>query len=291
MFLVIAKRERKKCDKMASSSRSSSSLREDKEDVNVKLLKQLIPFILNASHYMTDLVYTLYYIIKLKEDSEDVENLTGYMDQLRDEIYKLRANFRNLLNKSSGSIYGTIHNDDDTISSSEEETKKVINDATEEEEEYDGCETIKFFRNLLDIELLNLVKDINDTFDEESSEIDTKLRIQIRNCLIGFINLVNFIKKIPIKPRDKYSNDDDRESMESIINVISDELLLSWKIELDLLNCKIFNLISKNEKVLALFNKYQEENRVKQHTEEDSETFIKLISWLKDDQVFPQVVL
>lgn len=89
--------------------------------------------------------------------------------------------------------------------------------------------------------------------------------------------------------------------MKSIVHVIKDELLLSWKIELDLLNCKIFSLISINEKILNLFRQYQVDNgqtpiEIKKqdkmgNIKEDSETFIQLISWLKDDQVFGSLVL
>ena len=94
--------------------------------------------------------------------------------------------------------------------------------------------------------------------------------------------------------------------MKSIVNVIKNELLLSWKIELDLLNCKIFSLISNNVKILNLFRQYQLANGqhiipaklepqarhdINGNVKKDSETFIQLISWLKDDQVFGSLVL
>ena len=35
---------------------------------NVILLNQIVPFILNTSHYMTDLMYVLYYLAQKQED-------------------------------------------------------------------------------------------------------------------------------------------------------------------------------------------------------------------------------
>ncbi|SMN20785.1 similar to Saccharomyces cerevisiae YJR011C Putative protein of unknown function [Maudiozyma saulgeensis] len=251
-------------------------VKEMQKDVNVLLLKQQIPFMLNVSHYMTDLVYTLYYTIKLQDEQSHILELEGRKTLLCDEIYKLREQFRNLLNQSSGSMY--IEEDGNSTSS-----KDII-------------ELIQQFKNLMNEELLQIVRDTNNLLiielDKQNDNDINKLKLQLDNCLYGFLNLVTFIRKIPLKFDNDSKNQDsnNRESMESIVNVIKDELLLSWKIELDLLNCKIFNLISKNVKIIKLFQDSINEENI-DSIKEDSETFIKLINWLKDDQVFGSIVL
>lgn len=275
-------------------------VKEMQKDVNVLLLKQQIPFMLNVSHYMTDLVYTLYYTIKLQDDDDDdaakqrhILELEGRKTLLSDEIYKLREQFRNLLNQSSGSIYGMVEEDNQVIDEDNNTSQDILR-------------LIQQFKDLIDEELLQTVRDTNillitelsKQIPERSTVNIHKLNIQLDNCLYGFLNLVTFIRKIPLRV-------DNKESMESIVNVIKDELLLSWKIELDLLNCKIFNLISKNEKIIKLFQQYRsslssatESGTMGEQSDssipiikEDSKTFIELISWLKDEQVFGSIAL
>lgn len=275
----------------------NGSARKD-EDFNLLLLKQQIPYMLNVSHYMTDLVYVLYYTIKLQDNEEEIIELEGRKTMLCDDIYKLREHFRILLSQSSGSILGIIQDDTD-----EKQNVTVDKDSESKEEVW---RLIQQFKNLITEELLQIVNDINRLIIEKLDEIKSddknlqKLVIQLDNCFYGFLNLNNFIRRIP---SSKTFNSDNQNSMKSIVNVIKDELLLSWKIELDLLNCKIFSLISNNEKILNLFRQYQLDNgqqavpnkKQQQDTvgsiKEDSETFIQLISWLKDDQVFGSLVL
>lgn len=269
------------------------------EDINLLLLKQQIPYMLNVSHYMTDLVYVLYYTIKLQDNEQEIIELEGRKTMLCDEIYRLREHFRILLNQSSGSILGIIQED-----TNEKEEITIDKDNESKEEIW---RLIQQFKNLITEELLQIVNDINRLIIEKLNDMNSnddddenikKLMIQLDNCFYGFLNLNNFIRRIP---SSKSFNSDNQDSMKSIVHVIKDELLLSWKIELDLLNCKIFSLISTNEKILNLFRQYQVDNgqtpiEIKKqdkmgNIKEDSETFIQLISWLKDDQVFGSLVL
>lgn len=269
------------------------------EDINLLLLKQQIPYMLNVSHYMTDLVYVLYYTIKLQDNEQEIIELEGRKTMLCDEIYRLREHFRILLNQSSGSILGIIQED-----TNEKEEITIDKDNESKEEIW---RLIQQFKNLITEELLQIVNDINRLIIEKLNDMNSnddddenikKLMIQLDNCFYGFLNLNNFIRRIP---SSKSFNSDNQDSMKSIVHVIKDELLLSWKIELDLLNCKIFSLISINEKILNLFRQYQVDNgqtpiEIKKqdkmgNIKEDSETFIQLISWLKDDQVFGSLVL
>ncbi|KAG0666291.1 hypothetical protein C6P45_000252 [Maudiozyma exigua] len=268
------------------------------EDINLLLLKQQIPYMLNVSHYMTDLVYVLYYTIKLQDNEQEIIELEGRKTMLCDEIYRLREHFRILLNRSSGSILGIIQED-----TNEKEDVTIDKDNESKEEIW---RLIQQFKNLITEELLQIVNDINRLIIEKLNGMNSnnddenikKLVIQLDNCFYGFLNLNNFIRRIP---SSKTFNSDNQDSMKSIVHVIKDELLLSWKIELDLLNCKIFSLISTNEKILNLFRQYQVDNgqtpiEIKKQDnmgsiKEDSEAFIQLISWLKDDQVFGSLVL
>lgn len=288
------------------------------EDVNVLLLKQLVPFTLNISHYMTDLAYTLYYSVMLHhdDDSKESKQLQQSKIELCDEIYSLRDGFRRMLNRSSGSIYGKLsgrsENEDDGDNYTDESKTVVSGDSssTSGEDNEEVYRLILMFKELFDSKLLRVIKVMNELLERDlalqSSDIDKgKLLIQLKNCMLGFYNLIHFIRRIPVKSHTESSpqqyHDDNRDSMESIIAVLRDELLATWKTELDLLNCKIFGLISKNSEILDRFHEYQRKNGIaveetgkedgQKGISEDSQTFIELISWLKDDQVFTKTAL
>lgn len=292
---------------------------QEAEDVNVLLLKQLVPFTLNISHYMTDLAYTLYYSVMLHhgDNSKAVQELQQSKMELCDEIYKLRDGFRNMLNRPSGSLFARLSGRSDHEGEGEVQAQDSSSESALEDDE-EVYKLIQTFRKLFDSELLRVIKFMNEMVERDlalgpggpSAPADperAKLLVQLKNCMLGFYNLINFVKRIPVKSHgtaaapaaatrsaetEQAPSTDDRQYMESIVAVLRDELLATWKVELDLLNCKIFSLISQNTEILALFHEHQRKTGVpsapvdRDGITEDSQTFIQLISWLKDEQVF-----
>ncbi|CCF58343.1 hypothetical protein KAFR_0E01890 [Kazachstania africana CBS 2517] len=208
------------------------------DESHMEVLKQIIPFILNVSHYMTDLSYLLYYI-----NVNFANELIEIQQKIIGKILELRITFKRILELDF------------------------------------SMESIKFFKDLITVDL-NVINDILTINDEMKRYLtDAKLDLQLDNCLIGFINLTNFIKKIPASSNEKVTM--------VFSDIIKNELLESWKFELNLLNCKIFKMICSNERIINLYKESNpEDDKINDFSKGDN--FIKLINWLKDNQVFNQ---
>lgn len=236
----------------------------------LNLLRSIVPLILNVSHYMTDIIYLLYYLERI-----DIKSINkGYKIQLTRKIITLREEFRELL--KNGSM--------------KERTKKEEEDGNKENDtkywEDEMNEIVKFYRMLNDQDLLNLlhriIKDIinNYTIDPRN---EIKLKNQIKNCEIGLNNIIGFLNHIVDIDNNNIVYDD------NINKIFNEELINSWRIQLDLFNCLIFDILTHETKIIELFNKrYKCDINEKDLSKGD--TFIKFITWLKDEEVFDSTV-
>lgn len=247
-------------------------------DNKLKLLRSIIPLILNVSHYMTDIIYLLYYFERIDIESVDKD----YRVQLTKKIVILREQFRELLNK--GSTIEATNSEEITINNNKEKEKEDDEEKKKNEtywkDEMD--EIIKFQKMLNDQDLLSLLHDIigdvmNKYITNRNSEI--KLKNQINNCEIGLHNIINFLNDIIDTNNNNIIYDD------NINRILNEELINSWRIELDLFNCLIFDIFTHDAKIIELFNK-RHKCDVTERDLSKSDTFIKFITWLKDEEVF-----
>ena len=305
----------------------ATTLGHETKDTDLRLVKQLVPFILNVSHYMTDLVYTLYYLRnghEKKEEKEEEEEVMNKLGELQDELcretLRLRRNFGSLLERISLDPVDEVRdkhqrdegqsvNDNDSDKDSGEVAK---NKRSGEVAVQSIAETIKYFKGLVNDRVISLTYKVNQSIlgvidsdkdnDNDTETTDKKglrpLATQLDNCMVGFTNLCNFVNQIPV--RDATNTPTDGNHMQSILDVFQNELLSTWKVQLDLLNCKVFDLISGNPRIIKLFrestgSKEEEEEEGEEESTDttsnrphhvEGEDFIKLVNWLKDEQVF-----
>ena len=303
---------------------------QETKDTDLRLVKQLVPFILNVSHYLTDLVYTLYYLRNANEKKEEeqeqeqktMDRLGKLQDELCKETLRLRGNFGSLLERIS------LDPVDEAVRDNPKEEKQCMNDNDTESDEtrktkrsgeevavQSIAETINYFKGLVNDRVINLTYKVNqsilDVIDNDDNDDNKDIEItdrkslrplatQLDNCMVGFTNLCNFVNQIPV--RDATNTPSNGNHMQSILDVFQNELLSTWKVQLDLLNCKVFDLISGNPRIIKLFRestgskgeKEKKEESIgstgttanKPHTHVEGEDFIKLVNWLKDEQVF-----
>ncbi|CCD23960.1 Cal4p NDAI_0C03000 [Naumovozyma dairenensis CBS 421] len=242
----------------------------------VKILNQIVPFILHTSYYMTDLVYTLYYVMnceveKWPKSTEEKQHLLQLKNGLSTLVVDLRNNFRALLDES----------------------------------DIDEGETLIILRGLINKDIIYILYQVNDIlktelllfqkkqslmFTESGDQIEKNeqgineqkdtnyggLILQLQNCFIGFGNLMNFIRKIPLQ--NKYGVT--KFQLDVLINVIDTDLLPGWEVQLDLLNCKLFNDLALNKDVVRL---YREKTGDNTPDLTQGEAFGNFIGWLKDE--------
>lgn len=193
----------------------------------VGILNQIVPFVLHTSYYMTDLIYTLYYVANTEENmqeknTEKSDALLNLKTELCSLVVKLRTRFRNLLDECD------------------------LNDP----------ETPIVFRNLIDKNIISILYQVNDILTNELGELSNDhdsnfngLIIQLQNCFNGFGNLFNFVKKMPLQRQYKVTS----LQLDVLITVVRNDLLPTWKTQLDLLNCKLFDDLSRNQNVVSRY--------------------------------------
>ena len=98
----------------------------------------------------------------------------------------------------------------------------------------------------------------------------------MQNCLSGFVNLYKFLNKIPMSKQQSQMND---LQMKILVNVLQNELLPIWKFQLDLLNCKLFNELSKDKGLINIYSKATNDSVI---DVSKGEPFIRYVNWLKD---------
>ncbi|CAI4044252.1 hypothetical protein N7582_003164 [Saccharomyces uvarum] len=222
---------------------------------NVVLLNQIVPFILNTSHYMTDLMYILYYLAQNQDNKRPnadgtcvshKEELLALKNDLCELIYDLRTGFRLLLDSC----------------------------------ELDHFETPGKCRHLIEKVLVTSIYGVNGLISQELGRLNVDFReefvLQLQNCLLGFVNLYKFLNKIPMNKQQSQMND---LQMKILVNVLQNELLPIWKFQLDLLNCKLFNELSKDKNMVKMYREATNDTEI---DVSKGEPFIKYVNWLKD---------
>lgn len=227
----------------------------------LKLLRSIIPLILNVSHYMTDIIYLLYYLEKINKPISKT-----YRPELTTKIIKLREEFRELLNMKPINIDEGEEGDNDAVD------EDIIND------EMDGI--IKFQMMLNDQDLLlllhNITMDINKIPDLTHG---LKLPNQLNNCELGLNNIINFLNHMVDPDRHDIIYDD------TVDGILNEELINVWKVEMDLLNCLIFDIVTHDSIIIDAYNTRYGTN-INGGDISKGDTFIKFITWLKDEEVF-----
>lgn len=224
--------------------------------------------ILNVSHYMTDIIYLLYY---LEKTNEPISN--EYRPQLTKRIVSLREEFRELLNKRPVDL-------DETNNSSSNNNNN--NNIDKWKDEMDGV--LRFQTILNDDDLLYLLhKIIEDVSLLDGLTHGIKLHNQLNNCEIGLNNIINFLNHI-VDPNGKDIIYDD-----TIDKILNEELINVWRVEMDLSNCLIFDIITHDSVIIDAYNA-KSGCSIESKDISKGDTFIKFITWLKDEEVFDGVV-
>lgn len=211
---------------------------------------------------MTDVIYLLYYLEKTKEPISN-----EYRPQLTKRIVSLREEFRELLNKRP------IDMNTETETNPSDETWK---------DEMDGIirfQTILNDNNLL-LLLHNIIKDVSGLVGLTHGN---KLQNQLNNCEIGLNNIINFLNHIVDAKGEDIIYDD------TIDKILNEELINVWRVEMDLSNCLIFDIITHDSVIIDAYN-VKNNCSIESKDISKGDTFIKFITWLKDEEVFDGVV-
>lgn len=225
---------------------------EDKK--NILLSNQIILFVLNTSHYMTDLIYALYFLSFCEredagsssgseEHKRDVaEQLAEIRKQLYALVYQVRTNFRQLL---------------------DDYRKSRVDSASK-------------FRRLVDWNLVCVLGVINDLLISEMRHISMSLSAQLHNCMLGFANLYQFLKKIPLQHQYQIT----KPQLDVLLEALGVELIPSWKLQLDLLNYRLFSTLACDDSIVA---EYRKSTGDLSTNVKNGEGFRVLVNWLKDE--------
>ncbi|QLL33579.1 hypothetical protein HG536_0E04900 [Torulaspora globosa] len=230
------------------------------ERKNLLLLNQIIVFILNTSHYMTDLIYALYYLSNCEgtgevKDGEGQDklgqqdsNIVDQLSQIRKQLYTLaaqfRSNFRQMLDESNMA----------------------------------SLDSAPKFRKLIDRNLICVLGVINELLISEMKSISEPLSMQLHNCLMGFANIYQFLRKVPIHHQYKIT----KPQLDVLLKALGQELIPSWKYQLDLLNFKLFNLLASHPSIVA---QYRDATGDTVSDVRDGPGFKRFVTWLKDEIV------
>lgn len=231
---------------------------------NILLSNQIILFVLNTSHYMTDLIYALYFLSFCeREDINDgtgssntrhshsgseehkrdvTEQLAEIRKQLYALVYQVRTNFRQLL----------------------DDCRKTRVDSAPK------------FRRLVDWNLVCVLGVINDLLISEMKHISTPLSAQLHNCMLGFANLYQFLKKIPLQHQYQIT----KPQLDVLLQALGVELIPSWKLQLDLLNYRLFSTLACNDSIVS---EYRKGTGDRDTNVKNGEGFKVLVNWLKDE--------
>lgn len=222
------------------------------EKRNLLLLNQIILFILNTSHYMTDLIYALYFLSHCErnndeeahshEDKKVVDQLAEIRKQLYALVYQLRTNFRQLL-------------DDCDMASLDSAPK---------------------FRKLIDRNLICVLGVINELLISEMKVFSAPLSLQLHNCVMGFANIHQFLRRVPLHHQYQIT----KPQLDVLLRALGQELIPCWKYQLDLLNFKLFNLLASHESIVA---HYRTATKDQATDVRDGPGFKKFVAWLKDE--------
>ncbi|AQZ17175.1 YJR011C [Zygosaccharomyces parabailii] len=228
---------------------------EDKK--NILLSNQIILFVLNTSHYMTDLIYALYFLsfcerkgsnepesgTQTEDHRWDVtEQLAEIRKQLYALVYQVRTNFRQLLDECK----------------------------------HTRVESAPKFRRLVDWNLVCVLGVINDLLISEMRHLSMPLALQLHNCMMGFSNLYQFLKKIPLQHQYQIT----KPQLDVLLHALGTELIPSWKLQLDLLNYKLFSTLSCNDSIVEEYRKSTGDTRTNLKS---GDGFKVLVNWLKDE--------
>lgn len=226
------------------------------ERKNLLLLNQIIAFILNTSHYMTDLIYALYYLSNC-ESNEPAELKDGegkpdstiedQLSQIRKQLYTLaaqfRVNFRQMLEESNMA----------------------------------SVDSAPKFRKLIDRNLICVLGVINELLISEMKSISEPLSMQLHNCIMGFANIYQFLRKVPIHHQYKIT----KPQLDVLLKALGQELIPSWKYQLDLLNFKLFNLLASHPGIVSVYRHSTGDTS----DVRDGPGFKRFVTWLKDEIV------
>lgn len=222
------------------------------EKKNLLLLNQIILFILNTSHYMTDLIYALYFLsycerkngedTLVNEDKKVVDQLAEIRKQLYALVYQVRTNFRQLL-------------DDCDMASLDSAPK---------------------FRKLIDRNLICVLGVINELLISEMKAFSAPLSLQLHNCVMGFANIHQFLRRVPLHHQYQIT----KPQLDVLLRALGHELIPSWKYQLDLLNFKLFNLLASHDSIVA---HYREATKDLHTDVRDGPGFKRFVAWLKDE--------
>lgn len=226
------------------------------ERKNLLLLNQIIVFILNTSHYMTDLIYALYYLSNCEgngsgADDQDKpkrqdKDVVDQLAQIRKQLYTLgaqfRVNFRQMLDECNMA----------------------------------SLDSAPKFRKLIDRNLICVLGVINELLISEMKNISVPLSMQLHNCIMGFANIYQFLRKVPIHHQYKIT----KPQLDVLLRALGQELIPSWKYQLDLLNFKLFNLLASHPGIVA---HYRDATGDKTSDVREGAGFKQFVAWLKDE--------
>lgn len=226
------------------------------ERKNLLLLNQIIVFILNTSHYMTDLIYALYYLSSCESEGSEVsdeadrqdKNVVDQLAQIRKQLYTLvaqvRNNFRQLLDECNMA----------------------------------SLDSAPKFRKLIDRNLICVLGVINELLISEMKHLSAPLSMQLHNCIMGFTSIYQFLRKVPIHHQYKIT----KPQLDVLLKALGQELIPSWKYQLDLLNFKLFNSLASHNGIVA---RYREVTGDRTIDVRDGPGFKQFVSWLKDEVI------
>lgn len=224
---------------------------------NFLLSLEIISFIHNTLQFMTDIIYLLYYL-SYYDVSTDARNLFGYTTDARtleEQLAAVRVQLCELII----------------------ELKISCHDLMSEK----GCELFNGnsahkYRNIVDKNLVRLLTTINEIIFTEMKSVGSELAILLHNCMLGFVNLYDFLKKIPLQTQYKLT----KPQVGILLRALGKELIPSWKCQIDKLNVAIFVRLARTEPVVE---KYRESTGSESVDVTQGDTFLPYVIWLKDE--------
>ncbi|CCK72991.1 Cal4p KNAG_0M01380 [Huiozyma naganishii CBS 8797] len=231
-------------------------------------MRDVVPLLLNVSHYVTDLVYVLYYLDNMQMEGGNTATLAAKRTDLLHRVVQFRDALRERLPPAE-------EQDGDTVSA----RRNVLA----------MCRIL-----LLDDQLQQSVRDTNVlclqllSQNEErggSSSSNGRLAQQLQNCQLGLFNLVQFIENCT-HHQEQEQEQEPTIASPAVGTALREDLSASWQVQTDLLNCLVFDLIAKCP---AIRTRYAASVRCTTAEQQTPEQFAAFLHWLKQEEVLAGV--
>ncbi|QLG71003.1 hypothetical protein HG535_0B00410 [Zygotorulaspora mrakii] len=134
------------------------------------------------------------------------------------------------------------------------------------------------YRNIISRERAQFLILPNETLASVIISNAPQLAMLVHNCTIGFANIYDFLKKIPLHTQYRLT----KPQVGILLKVLGQELIPSWKEQLDRLNTAIFKLLAQTEPVTK---KYREATGVQDADLTQNETYMSFVTWLNNEML------